>query len=88
MALIGGLRLIAGLTFLGAIIAMCLWLLSRLFPGSSNMSQHTRENAVNTTFQPRKAAGQLEHNQIGKSGVLKDYSSENNDEYKNERMPR
>jgi hypothetical protein len=35
MELIGSLRLVAGLVFLGVVIALCLWLLIRLFPGTA-----------------------------------------------------
>ena len=46
MALVGGLRLIAGLAFLGVVIALCLWLLSWLFPGVSNTPDSTDSAAA------------------------------------------
>ncbi|HVO70313.1 MAG TPA: SHOCT domain-containing protein [Aggregatilineaceae bacterium] len=32
MAAIGGLRLLAGLAFMGVIAGICIWLLTKLFP--------------------------------------------------------
>jgi hypothetical protein len=50
MALTGGLRLIAGLGFLGVVMALCLWLLNRLFPGAPQNSQNNTASGVAQGF--------------------------------------
>lgn len=50
MVLTGGLRLIAGLGFLGVVMALCLWLLNRLFPGVPQNSQNNTAPGVAQGF--------------------------------------
>jgi uncharacterized membrane protein len=59
----GDLRLIVGLTFLGVVIALCIWLLNRLFPqrtvfpsSSDGMAQH---ESPRETLQRRYARGEI-----------------------------
>jgi hypothetical protein len=44
--LTGSLRLLAGLGFLGVVMALCLWLLNRLFPGVSQNSQNNTASGI------------------------------------------
>jgi hypothetical protein len=46
MVLMGSLRLIVGLTFLGVVIALCLWLLNRLFPTPHNSQNNPAQAAL------------------------------------------
>jgi hypothetical protein len=61
MVLIGSLRLIVGLTFLGVVIALCIWLLSRLFPGTSNTSHISPDSTAPATFQVHHISAAGEH---------------------------
>jgi hypothetical protein len=76
MALIGGLRLIAGLAFLGVVITVCLWLLNKLFPGTASVSHGAQNLAIG------------KHSYHETSGVAPEHGSQNKSEYKDERKPR
>lgn len=81
MVLTGGLRLIAGLGFLGAVIALCLWLLNRLFPGTPQNPQSNTSAAVQIAVHP-------EHKQPLTSGVAQELRSLNINEMKGDRDER
>jgi hypothetical protein len=75
MMLIGSLRLVAGLVFLGVVIALCLWLLIRLFPGIPNTSEYGQDHTVPAAFRKR-----TEHKQNKSSGGVQKHSRQKNDE--------
>jgi hypothetical protein len=77
MVLTGSLRLVAGLTFLGVVIALCLWLLSRLFPGTSNTSHISQSNAAPAAFQAQQTTVTGEHGRRETSGVVQEQSPRN-----------
>lgn len=73
MALIGGLRLIADLTFLGVIIALCTWLLSKLFPATSNPPDNTTQSAS----QSQQTYDHLKNKKNEPAGVVRHRDSRN-----------
>ena len=79
MVIIGGLRLVTGLVFLGGVIASCLWLLNRLFPDTSDTSYHLRNDTTQATFpeQHTTATGEKEPHEA--SGVAQKPEPPNND---------
>ncbi len=76
MALLGGLRLIGGLAFSGIIVALCLWLLNRLFPATSNPPDETTSAA----FQTRQTFDHPRHKQNEPTGVAQHHDSRSEDE--------
>lgn len=71
MALLGGLRLIAGLTFSGVIVALCLWLLNRLFPATSNPPDEKNSAA----FQTPQTSDHPKHKKNEPTGVIQHHDS-------------
>jgi hypothetical protein len=86
MVIIGGLRLVSGLVFLGTVIASCLWLLNRLFPDTSDTSYHLRNDTTQATFpaQHTTTAGEQEPNET--SGVAEKPEPPNGGEVQDERI--
>jgi hypothetical protein len=81
MVLIGSLRLIAGLTFLGVVIALGLWLLSRLFPGTANTSHISQNNTASAAFQAQQTTVVGESRQQHKTpGVVQEQGPQNDDD--------
>jgi hypothetical protein len=86
MVIIGGLRLVSGLVFLGGVIASCLWLLNRLFPNTTDTSYHLRNDTTQTTFpaQHTTAAGERKPDET--SGVAQKSEPPNSGEVQDERI--
>jgi len=79
MVLIGSLRLVVGLVFLGVVIALCLWLLIRLFPTTPNTAEYSQNYEVPAVFRDR-----TEHKQTETSGDVQNRNRPKN----SEKMPR
>jgi hypothetical protein len=77
MALTGSLQLIAGLAFLGVVIALCLWLLNRLFPGPAGVSHSSQSNAAPAAFRAQHSTAASEHRQRETSGIAQAPGSRN-----------
>jgi hypothetical protein len=86
MVIIGGLRLVSGLVFLGAVIASCLWLLNRLFPDTSDTSYHLRNDTTQATFPAEHTTPAGEHKPHEASGVAQKPEPPNDGEVQDERM--
>jgi hypothetical protein len=88
MVIIGGLRLVTGLVFLGTVIASCLWLLNRLFPDTSDTSYHLRNDASQATFPAQHTTATGEHKPHETSGVAQEPGPPNGGEVQDERIER
>lgn len=88
MVIIGGLRLVSGLAFLGTVIASCLWFLNRLFPGPSDTSYHLQDDASRLTHPAQPTTATREHKQHETSGVAQDPCPQDSGEVQNERITR
>jgi hypothetical protein len=64
---------LAGLVFLGVVIALCLWLLIRLFPGTPNTSEYVQDHTAPGAFQKH-----TEHEQNQTSGDVQQRSQHKN----------
>ena len=85
MVIIGGLRLVSGLVFLGGVIASCLWLLNRLFPNTSDTSDHLRNDTTQTTFPAQRTTATGERKPDETSGVVQKPEPPDSGEVQDER---
>ena len=86
MVLIGSLRLIVGLVSLGVVIALCLWLLNKLFPGITNVPDDSQNNIVHGTLQAQQTPVAEERRKHKISCVTQEHDPPNSDEYQDERI--
>jgi hypothetical protein len=81
MVLIGSLRSVAGLALLGVVIALGVWLLSRLFPGTPTVSRNSHNNTAPAAFHGPQTMASAERRQDKPSGVAQEHDGPpNNDE--------
>jgi hypothetical protein len=88
MVIIGGLRLITGLVFLGMVIASCLWFLNRLFPDTSSTPHHSRNHTSRITLPAQQKTAAGEHRQHATPGVTQEPGPPNGGEVQDERIAR
>jgi hypothetical protein len=86
MVIIGGLRLVSGLVFLGTVIASCLWLLNRLFPNTSDTSYHLRNDPTQATLPAQRTTADGEQKPHETSGVAQKPEPPNGGEVQDERI--
>jgi hypothetical protein len=86
MVIIGSLRLITGLAFLGTVIASCLWLLNRLFPDTSDTSYRLRNDASQDTLPAQQTTATGEREPHEASGVAQKPEPPNDGEVEDERI--
>jgi hypothetical protein len=77
MALFGSLRLIVGLAFLGVVIAVCLWLLNRLFPETF---EDAPDNPASEKFQAQQAGAHNDTETDELSGAIEERKLPKNEE--------
>jgi hypothetical protein len=88
MVIIGGLRLVSGLVFLGTVIASCLWFLNRLFPGPSDTSYHWQDDVSRPTYPTQPTTAAREQKQRETSGVAQDPRPQEGGKVRDERITR